>query len=108
MVTVFSQLEEDFLCTAGPLAASRSRAGSHCSREGEVCKKLYLKDLKAGHRVQADAGFTCIVPDAILDVKATDGGALFVVCADGKHFLEGQEEEDGSLVGFRLHQPPQG
>lgn len=80
-----------------------------------------LKDIKAGDTVILDDGFTCVDPGPHLvhhDPKA-DGSGLFVLCrgpyleddpeTPGKsdrswplthpHFLDGQENEDGTLTG---------
>lgn len=60
---------------------------------------LKFSDVKAGDKIQADRGFTCIAPNAVLEVRSCDHG-LYVNCDEGKHFLDGQENADGFLVGL--------
>jgi hypothetical protein len=63
-----------------------------------------LSTAKAGDKLIADSGFTCIDDGAELEVMQDDkrGGVLFVRCRKGCHDLDGQlSEEDGDhLVGF--------
>ncbi len=60
-------------------------------------KYAKVSDVKAGDKLRADGGFTCIETGAVLEVKDADG--LYVCCALGSHWLIGQEEEiDGELV----------
>jgi hypothetical protein len=61
---------------------------------------LKLADVKAGDVLIADAGFTCIEPDARLTVY-NNGSYLAVRCARGTHALDGQLNDKGELVGFR-------
>lgn len=65
-----------------------------------------LADLAPGDILRADAGFTCLTPDAALVVERDDtkpGGALYVLCDDGRHDLDGQVAFTPSktLVGLR-------
>lgn len=59
---------------------------------------MKLSDLKAGDSVFADSGFTCL-HGGFHTVCADDGG-LYLECDDGHHYLEGQENEHGELVGI--------
>lgn len=59
---------------------------------------MKLRDLKAGDSVFADGGFTCL-RGGFHFVEA-DGDGLFIQCDDGKHYLVGQENENGELVGL--------
>lgn len=69
-----------------------------------------IDDLKAGDRLVADGGFTCIRAGCLCTVK-WDGdtayrdksreSGLYVECDDGRHYLAGQVDDDGGLVvGF--------
>jgi hypothetical protein len=64
-------------------------------------------DLKAGDKVDVDAGLTCMEPGR-KTVKAVtrgkDKGALYIECDDGKHFLSGQlETENGVRFYMGIH-----
>ena len=57
-----------------------------------------VSEVKEGDSLIADNGFTCIHGEAVVQVfKDRDG--LFVVCDEGKHYLDGQIKEDYYL-GF--------
>lgn len=60
---------------------------------------MKLEDLSAGSIVKADGGFTCIEPGEHV-VHADEHGKLFILCADGRHFLDGQVGGDGTLIGI--------
>jgi len=62
-------------------------------------KPARLDALKPGSTVLADAGFRCIAPASILSVKEDECG-LYVKCSDGRHYLDGQLNEDGTLAGL--------
>lgn len=58
-----------------------------------------LRDLVAGDVLIADQGFTCLSPGPH-KVHGHDD-MLFVVCDEGRHYLEGQEDHPGEdLVGL--------
>lgn len=60
-----------------------------------------LQDIKPGDRLTADGGFSCLDKGASYAVRsAEDAKGLFVNCADGKHYLDGQTDEAGHLVGL--------
>lgn len=63
-------------------------------------QKLRFDDVKAGDFLVADDGFTCIADGAVLEVQQEPDGTLWVPCATGQHGLDGQEDEDGILVGL--------
>jgi len=56
-------------------------------------------EVKAGDHLKCDEGFTCLKPHTKVVVQEDEEG-LFVSCADGKHYLDGQEDENGNLVGL--------
>lgn len=67
-----------------------------------------LKSLKPGDKLIADGGFTCIPPYAkrtVMKDKATLrpkwDSPLYVKCSEGKHFLDGQLNSKGEVVGLR-------
>lgn len=78
-------------------------------------QKLKLSDIKSGDIIVADDGFDCMKPGPH-KVEEDRDGSLYVVCngdkcdsdgyqkqlADGteKHFLDGQLDGAGYLVGF--------
>jgi len=55
-------------------------------------------NVKDGDVLIADGGFTCINAGRVT-VKRSDRG-LYFDCRDGKHYLDGQENEVGELVGL--------
>jgi hypothetical protein len=61
-------------------------------------ERIKLNDLKPGDTIVADGGFTCLRAG---EHKVWEKhGQLVVVCDDGDHFLDGQEDDDGYLVGL--------
>ena len=77
------------------------------SRDASGRPYATVADTKAGTVLVADAGFVsyigyCIQPGAVLTVK-DDGDGLYVPCTHGRHYLDGQIENDGDvafLMGF--------
>lgn len=61
---------------------------------------MFLSELKAGDTIETDDGFTCL-PEGSHAVEKDEGGDLYIKCKDGKHLLEGQEDDEtGELVGI--------
>jgi hypothetical protein len=58
---------------------------------------MKLSDLKPGATVVLDGGFPCIKAGPV-DVQHDDGGFYFL-CLSGKHYFDGQEGNDGELIG---------
>ena len=56
-----------------------------------------LKELKAGDVVYTDAGFTCL--DAGKHHVHEDEDGLYIKCDEGRHYLEGQINDHGTLSG---------
>lgn len=58
-------------------------------------------EVRAGTRLRADGGFTCLLEGEVVTVEA-DGDMLFVPCVNGKHDLDGQRDFDTgeTYVGF--------
>lgn len=67
---------------------------------------MKLADVRAGDMLIADGGFSCLEAGPH-EVKADPKGELFIDCADGGHYLSGQEDQNGELVGLekRDHHP---
>lgn len=79
---------------------------------------LKMEDIKAGDKLIGDGGFTCIEEGRVCEVKADAEGCLYVNCCGSdidlrddnfdpalltyaeSHGLDGQEDEDGIIVGF--------
>lgn len=62
----------------------------------------HKSEVTAGTTLTADGGFTCIKPNAELAVHADDTGELFVPCRAGRHYLDGQLDEDDRYTGLTL------
>jgi hypothetical protein len=60
--------------------------------------------VKAGDVLEVDAGFSCITKGTRLRVERVGNGDsffdLYVPCSHGKHYLSGQQNPEGELVGF--------
>lgn len=62
---------------------------------------LKLADVKAGDILITDAGFSCMKAGAEHVVRADEkDGKLYVSCNDGRHFLDGQVDSGGMLIGL--------
>lgn len=59
-----------------------------------------LDEIKAGDRLKADGGFTCLRHGEVVTVTADDDGRNYVPCSDGRHYLDGQQGDDGECVGL--------
>ena len=59
---------------------------------------MKLSDLKAGSFIQLDDGFPCRGPGPALIYHSDDG--LYFECTRGRHYLSGQEDEEGNLIGI--------
>lgn len=64
---------------------------------------LKFNSVKADDTLLADDGFTCLKAGPH-EVHSGEKG-LFINCAEGRHYLEGQEDEDGNLVGLTASCP---
>lgn len=58
---------------------------------------MRMEDLQAGVNIKLDEGFTCV--KAGLHKVHLDAHGYFFLCDQGKHYLDGQEDENGNLVG---------
>lgn len=59
-----------------------------------------INDITEGDVLIADCGFTCLENKQEVEVKEDKTGDLFVPCEQGQHFLSGQLNEKGDLIGF--------
>ena len=60
--------------------------------------RVKLRDVKIGDVLFADGSFSCMVagPHVVLG----DARGLYVLCDDGRHYLDGQKSADDYLVGL--------
>lgn len=58
-----------------------------------------LKDIKEGDWLLTDYGFTCVKGNVAVKIHSCKAG-LFFNCTGGTHFLEGQTNENGCLIGL--------
>jgi len=71
-----------------------------------LCTFPLLSDIVPGDKLIADGAFTCLKEGEVCEVKHDDGG-IYVECANGRHFLEGQRGHRDRCVGFdRYVEPP--
>lgn len=61
---------------------------------------MKLSDLKEGDVLRCDAGFTCIEKNSLAVVNKDDKGKLWIACRSGRHYLDGQEDKNGELIGL--------
>jgi hypothetical protein len=68
----------------------------------EIIMNVKFDDVKAGDILISDGGFTCIRKNARCIVREhTPGGALYIPCDHGVHYLDGQlDHSTGELVGL--------
>jgi hypothetical protein len=57
-----------------------------------------LSELKAGDTIELDGGFSCHPAGKVLVESCY--GYLYFRCSRNKHFLSGQLDESGNLVGI--------
>lgn len=55
---------------------------------------MKLSDLKAGDQIKTDDGFSCM-SEGLHVVEWDNYNGWFVRCSEGKHCLDGQEDERG-------------
>ena len=58
-----------------------------------------LLAIRLGDRLVTYGGFTCIPSNSVVTVQEDDQG-LFFCCADGRHYLESQKDENGECLGL--------
>jgi len=62
---------------------------------------MQLADIKEDTVLVVDGGFSCLTEGEFV-VASRDDIGLYVPCDDGKHYLAGQTDHHGDLVGLRL------
>ena len=63
---------------------------------------IRLTDVMVGDILIADAGFSCIEDQKKCRVLEDKDKGLYILCSNGKHFLDGQTDTIGDLVGLVL------
>lgn len=59
------------------------------------------EEVRVGSRLKADNLFTCLDDGDIVEVLAGSGNDLYVMCRDGRHYLDGQiNEAETGYEGF--------
>lgn len=61
--------------------------------------KVRLADVKPDDILITDGGFTCM-KSGQHRVHRDQTGNLFIKCSYGNHYLDGQLDDDGTLVGL--------
>lgn len=59
-----------------------------------------LSELQAGAKVQVDDAFTCLRVGTHRVVQEDEEMELYISCDAGKHYLDGQLLQDGTLLGI--------
>jgi hypothetical protein len=62
-------------------------------------KPAKLSEVKEGSLVELDDSFACRSAGEV-EVKADKLGQLFFTCGEGRHYLLGQANADGTLEGI--------
>lgn len=57
-------------------------------------------EIREGDNLIADGGFSCMKEKTKSIVKKDENNELYVDCADGTHYLSGQRDGKGSIIGF--------
>jgi hypothetical protein len=55
--------------------------------------------IREGDCMLTFGGFSCIGPNVIVQIYRDENG-LYFTCADGKHYLESQVDQDGYVLGL--------
>lgn len=65
-------------------------------------KKTYsrLEEFQNGEECQVDGDFTCVKAWSTVTIQHDVEGKPFFECKSGSHYLEGQLNEDGLVVGL--------
>ena len=67
---------------------------------------MKLSDVKPGMTLVADGGFTCLTLGQHVVVKVGEDDLPYVPCLSGRHYLAGQKDGEGNLIGFTLASDP--
>lgn len=63
---------------------------------------IKIDDIHPGTVLIADGGFTCLRCGDTRSVERDDKGEPYIRCDNGRHYLDGQEDDDGNLIGLVL------
>ena len=55
--------------------------------------------IRLGDRLLTYGGFTCVPVNTVVTVEQDEQG-LFFLCADGRHYLESQRDQNGECLGL--------
>lgn len=67
-----------------------------------VDRRVKYSSLREGMLLRFDDAFCCGIANTEQVVKKDGVGAYYVPCEAGHHFLDGQMDDDGFLVGITL------
>ena len=62
-------------------------------------KYLTVEQVKKGLHIECDDGFDCIKKNSVKIIESDENGELYVPCKAGRHYLDGQLEQD-IFIGF--------
>ena len=65
---------------------------------------MKLSDINPGDKLVADNGFSCCDGETIYEVHTHLNGEPYIKCRLGYHYLSGQLDSDGNLIGFKKTQ----
>lgn len=68
---------------------------------GELLEPLTTANNQKGIYIKV-YGFTCIKDGSVKEIMCTAAQEEFIECSDGKHFLDGQLDDNGNYVGCFL------
>lgn len=61
-----------------------------------------IGEVHRGVALRTDNGFTCLPANARRIVRADEFGELWIACRCGRHYLDGQLDDNDQLVGLEL------
>lgn len=62
-----------------------------------MSKFAKLSELRVGDQVDLDGGFDCMSGRKVV---YGDAKGLYLLCKDGRHYLDGQTDKDGDVIGI--------
>lgn len=60
---------------------------------------MRLSDIYEGQTIMLDGGFDCVAKGEAT-VLVDQRGSLYFKCSHGEHFIDGQVDIDGELIGI--------
>jgi hypothetical protein len=62
-----------------------------------------MTQVKLGDTLKVvDSGFDCMKQDEVKVVMQNEKGELYVECSEGEHYIDGQKDTHGNLIGLEL------